>query len=80
MKKLLLPLVLLLLISFGCQPTHKTKLHCYVTEELDNDMIYWYIIYGGDGQVYSYNSPTPVTNFSNVNWSQSKELPNELEQ
>ncbi len=49
----------------------------------DDDWIYWYIIYSNYNTCptccYTYNSNSPVTNYENVQWSQSNQLPTEIQ-
>jgi uncharacterized membrane protein YgcG len=89
MKKLLSILALTsVMFLFGCggshhKKEHKTKVHCYTTSYVDNSgndmLLYWYLWYGSGNNCYYYSSPTPVTSFSNTNWSQSAGKPTELD-
>lgn len=80
--------VFLLLLGFltGCsEPNHRKKSHKktikvefvkFVDEDTDA-ITYWYLINNTNGQAgyYTYQSPTPVTNFSTVAWSRSVTVP-----
>lgn len=43
-----------------------------------NDYIFWYLIMNNNGSCSYYSSPTPITNYSTVNWSKSDIVPQEL--
>jgi len=83
MKHLLVLLSLFLFV--GCVGhKHKQKVHVYtvpnekgeLTELIDDDFIYWYVINSDNGNSsYTYSSPTPVTNFSNAAWTSAASKP-----
>lgn len=79
MKKILFILGIILLITSCQMKCRKGKIYEYKTQSPNNDddFIFWYLITMSDGNSYYCQSSTPVSNFSNVNWSVGK--PSELE-
>jgi uncharacterized membrane protein YgcG len=82
--------ITLLLASCDEQPSqrhykHQKKstetVHVYQESQPDNSWIYWYIFYNDStSTTYYYRSSTPVSNFSSVQFSSSKNgLPPEVE-
>lgn len=93
MKKLIYLLIATLMVFGSCQPQKKHKKHKKLkVKELKvhsktvdndplNDWLFYYVILNNDsktGGCYTYSSPTQVTDFKSVNWTESKELPQEL--
>lgn len=85
MKKILFLLSVLclsLVMTTSCEhkkPTH-VKVHIYkqessvVDDDFSNDLIYWYVIFNGNGCYYT-STTTPITNYSSINWSTSSSVP-----
>lgn len=90
MKKTILILTVIIAGLFaGCgpkkhEPLSHIKVHSYkqkssvVDNNIANDWIFWYLILNNNGGCYYYQSITPVTNYSNIAWTTSKTVPEEL--
>ena len=84
MKKILflmLSVVTLLFVSCD-QPHHRASqktVHSYTQNVTNPDgttsLLYWYLLTNSNGHYYYYSSPTPVTSFSNVTWTESSANP-----
>lgn len=69
---------------FSCNNDKKVKVKKYrthnsvVNNDPNDDWIYWYIIYMNNGTFNSYSSTSPVSNYSSIQWTNSKTPPQEI--
>ncbi len=80
MKKRAIILVSLLCLLACVRETNKHNISKYVTiDPATSEEIFWYLIEDINSSSISYvTSPKPITNFSNVNWTNSPTKPPEL--
>lgn len=69
---------------FSCdsfKEPRKCKIQQYQTgSDATNDLLFWYLIMNNQTHsYYYYSSPTPVSNFSSVSWSQTNTIPTQLD-
>ena len=50
-----------------------------VDTDSSNDWIYWYLIMNNNGGYYYYHSYSPVTDYSNISWTESSSIPYEID-
>jgi hypothetical protein len=79
MKKVISIVLLLLTILTSCSNSGNHKVQSYREKKYHSDgtweWVYWYMMYGGGNNYYYYSSPTPVSSFSSIAWSQSNTNP-----
>lgn len=79
MKKVFLLLVLLVAFT-SCDIKHhkKTILHTYVSDDNGDGVFYWYMFYGDNGTYYTYGSRIPMSDFTDITWNVSTNIPKEI--
>jgi len=78
MRKILFILSIIFLTTSCHMNYKKGKVYEFKTNsDTSDELLYWYLITMSDGNSYYYQSNTPVSNFSGVNWTAGK--PAELE-
>lgn len=71
MKNIIILVALALLVSCQPQTRNEKQVRCYRQHNDITDVwLYWYIVTSG-GNNYYYSSPSPVTDFSAVQWGSS---------
>lgn len=69
----------------SCDTSNGHSQHCKIQQyqtgsDATNDLLFWYLIMNNQTHTYYYySSPTPITNFSSISWSQSNTMPTELD-
>lgn len=69
--KLILATLFLGIILTNCvREPEKHKVTCYQTHDSSGDLIFWYLMMSPNGSTYYYSSPTQITDYSTVSWSE----------
>ncbi len=77
-------LLLLFVASCTSNTPSEVNVKCYkqknqiVDSDPSNDWIYWYIIMNNNGSCYSYQSYSPISDYSSITWTQSSDIPYEM--
>ena len=45
------------------------NVQCYTQTMSNGELLFWYMLLRPNGTTYYYSSPTPIDNYSSVNWS-----------
>lgn len=81
MKQLFIIIPILFILSCeSYKEPRKCKIQQYQTgSEVNNDLLFWYLLFNNHtNSYYYYSSPSPVSNFSTINWEQSNAVPSQL--